>query len=119
MSAGKYDFSVEAGASFSRAFRCKDAGGAPIDITGASISMMARTSYDAASPTLSLSTSGGQIVLTDPDAGEFTVTISAEATTALGYTRETKLVYDIERTMSDVTARLLQGALKITPEVTR
>ena len=119
MTAANYNFTVDAGSKFSRIFRCKDSAGVAIDITGASIAMMARTSYSSVDAVLSLSTADGTITLSNPTNGEFTITIAAATTTALGYTLPTKLVYDIERTLSGVVIRLLYGTVTITPEATR
>jgi hypothetical protein len=77
----------------------------PVDLTTASIVFTARADIDDATPTLSLSTTGGDIVI-DPDQvgagkGKLTVTIPAADTVAIA--RNTTLLCDLEVTDGGVT----------------
>lgn len=88
----------------------------PVDITGCSARMQVRSVVDDATVLLELSTANGGIALGGA-AGTITLQLSAAATTALTWVRG---VYDLEITLSDASVRrLLEGSVKVKPEVTR
>ena len=70
-----YDFTtyVDRGTEFH--LRVVDDAGAPIDISGASIAMQVRATHSRAAPVADLSTSGGQISITDAANGQFVISV--------------------------------------------
>lgn len=88
--------------------------GAPVDLTGASIAMHVRLFPKAAETELELSTAGGEIVITDADAGEFS--IPARVVTL----PEGTLHYDIELTLASGEVKTwIAGTWPIVSDVTR
>ena len=88
----------------------------PVNLTGYSARMMLRTSYSAGSPTLSLTSPSGGLVIT-PLTGTVTVTMTAAQTAALA---AGDYVYDLEVVSGggEVT-RILDGIARVTPEATK
>ena len=116
MSAGKHDFIIEQGATFSKVLTWKDSTGTPINLTGYSARMQVRSSVEAASTIIELTTVNSRITLGGV-AGTITLNISAADTTAL--TAESG-VYDLELVSgANVVTRLLEGNVIISKEVTR
>lgn len=88
----------------------------PVDLTGCSARMQVRSAVDSATVLLELTTANGGIEL-GGSSGEITLHLSAADTAALSWARG---VYDLEVVMSDSTVRrLLEGSIKVKPEVTR
>jgi hypothetical protein len=88
----------------------------PVNLTGYTARMQLRTSYAAASSTLSLTSPSSGIVIT-PLTGTITVTITATQTAALAAGR---YVYDLEiESAGGEVTRVLDGIATVTPEVTR
>jgi hypothetical protein len=114
MSAATTNLIIDQGATWSITFTYKNTDGTPINLTGYSAALQLRTSYDAASAALSL-TSGSGIVL-GGTAGTIAVTATATQTGAL---TAGEYVYDLELTSSSVVTRLVQGRITVTPQVTR
>ena len=82
------NITVENDADFYRTFQYVMASsGAPIDITGASLEMMLRRHAEDVEALLRLGTDSGEIVLTDPANGLFTVLIRQDALERLGLGR--------------------------------
>tara|TARA_B100000902_G_scaffold155285_1_gene151710 strand:+ start:692 stop:1036 length:345 start_codon:yes stop_codon:yes gene_type:complete len=110
-----YNLTIDQGATFSKTFTYKSGGNA-VDLSTHTARMMVRSSYDASSTLVSLTSAGGDITLASN--GVIVVTISATATAALAAPNSG--VYDLEIVASDGTVtRLLQGNVSITPEVTK
>jgi hypothetical protein len=79
------NITVENDADFYRAFQYVAAtSGAPINMTGASLEMMLRRHAEDVEALLRLATDTGEIVLTDPVNGTFTVLISQDSLERLG-----------------------------------
>jgi len=114
MSAATTNLIIDQGATWSITFTYKNTDGTPINLTGYSAALQLRTSYDAASAALSL-TSGSGIVL-GGTAGTIAVTATATQTGAL---TAGEYVHDLELTSSSVVTRLVQGRITVTPQVTR
>ena len=117
MGAGRYDFTIEQGATFSRVVTWKDAAGTPINLTSYTAAMQIRETKDASS---AIATSAGispTITLTLGGAAG-TITISISATVTAAFTFETAY-YDLELTLSGVVTRLLEGIVTLDKEVTR
>ena len=116
-SGNQYDLVIQQGATFSLAITWKDSTGAAINLTGYTARMQARSTYDATTSILSLTSASGDIVLGGA-AGTITITASATITAAL--TAPFSGVFDLELVSgSGVVTRLLEGAVSISPEVTR
>ena len=94
MSAGKYNFEIEKGATFSRTFTYKDPSDVVIDLTGAVIKMQIRDNYSSETAAISIdSDTLGGIAVNDPTTGAFIITITDEQTTSIPFAQG---VYDIE-----------------------
>lgn len=111
-----YNLTIYQGASFSQNMIWQDQEQQPIDLTGYTARMMARTSVNAAEPFLTLTTENGGITLGD-DEGTIVLTLTATQTAAL---TETLGLYDLELIVpGGGVVRLLQGNLTVSKEVTR
>jgi hypothetical protein len=78
------NITVENDADFYRLFQYVMASGPPINMTGASLEMMLRRHAEDVEALLRLGTDTGEIVLTDPVNGYFTVMIRQDALERLG-----------------------------------
>jgi hypothetical protein len=88
----------------------------PVDVTGCSARMQVRSVVGSADVLLELTTANGRIELGDTD-GAITLNLSAEETAALAWRNG---VYDLEVVHADSRVRrLLEGSIKVKPEVTR
>ncbi len=103
---------VEQGATFSRTVRLKQADGTPVDLTGWSGRGQIRRTVRDETVLASFT-----VVIVDPSEGAFSIGLAA-ATTAGFDTRPA--VYDIELVDgAGGVMRVLQGAITVSPEVTR
>lgn len=88
----------------------------PVDLTGCIARMHIREFLDAPTTLLELTTENGRLVLGGVT-GKVDMIVDATATTALTWTSG---VYDLEIEFSNgEVRRLLQGAVKVSQEVTR
>lgn len=78
------NITVENDADFYRMFQYVMSSGPAIDMTGASLEMMLRRHAEDVEALLRLATDTGEIVLTDPVNGYFTVMIRQDALERLG-----------------------------------
>ena len=88
----------------------------PIDLTGCTARMQVRSEVESPAVLLELTTENGGIAIDGP-AGKLTLRISPTATAAIAWESG---VWDLEvvHPSGDVT-RLAQGAISVSPEVTR
>lgn len=115
MSAGKYDFRIEQGATFYQAVVWKDSSGAAVDLTNYTARMQVRDYSTATELLLDLS-SGSGIEIT-PLEGKVALLVSATDTAAITWTAGR---YDLEvEDSSGHVTRILQGMITVSPEVTR
>lgn len=116
MTAAQHDIAIEQGATFRLNLVWKDSNDVPVDLTGYIARMQVRGSFSDANIQLNLTTENGAIVL---GGAAGTIAVTAAAT----FTDDIKIragVYDLELQASDGTVtRLVQGKVKISPEVTR
>lgn len=116
MPAGKYDITIEQGATFSLVLSWKDSQGNPIDLTGYTAKMDVRRSYSSSDTLLSLRTNGEGIQIQELN-GKINLSASAELTEKLP---PVSAVYDLELTSpGGIVTRLLEGRVVISPEITR
>jgi hypothetical protein len=90
-----------------------DGGGLPIDITGCVIAMKFRYNCKTGTEVDELTTAGGEITLSDPTAGEFTIE-PLDINWAIG-----EYYWDIQITYTDAVVKTyIQGTLKVVQDVT-
>jgi hypothetical protein len=114
---GRLDFECFAGATFNYKLTYI-AGGVPVNLTDVDARMQVRHSYPSPDPVFSLSNGSG--IVLGGTAGTIDLRISSSASAALGVTRTTNLLYDLELENGDgEVTRLLEGSFIVYPEVTR
>ena len=116
--ARKYDLTIEQGATFKLTLIWKGEDKQPLDLTGYTAALQVREAYTSSERLISLTTApNGGITLT-PDQGRIDVVIESAVTANLPAPKNG--VYDLELTSpSGEITRLLEGKVRITPEVTR
>lgn len=115
-----YDMKCKAGTTFRKIFTFKDSNENLIDFTGYSARMQLRTSYDASTPTLELTSDNDGIVI-DGTAGTVALFISDQDTSSLAPDFiKINYVYDLELIApnEDVLSPIY-GKFTVSPEVTR
>ncbi len=112
---GSYDFTIYQGATFSRVLTWKDANNALINVTGYTGRLQIRTSPDAPSAFVNLTTENGGITLGGA-LGTITLLITASQTSLIA---EASGVYDLEMISGSVVTRLLQGNVDVSREVSK
>jgi len=122
MAAGRYNFTIEQGATFTRIFKYKDATGSAIDLSEATdLRMQIRENMGSTNPVLSGSfdlTNGFTISASEGISQENQITLLISSSTTSLYTFD-QAIYDIELVNQGTTTRLLQGKIKLSKEVTR
>ena len=114
MRAGKYNLYLEQGVSLRKAFSLVVAD-EPVDLAGFTARMQARESHDSTDALLDLTTENGGIeALTEN--GVVALVFTPEMTEGATWRRA---VYDIEIYSGDTVIRILQGSIRLSPEVTR
>lgn len=123
MSAGTYNFTIEQGATFTKVITWKDGTGAGVNLGGYTITgkIKRKTSDQTALASFTVTLSNQS---TNP--GQFTISLTDAETatlpTVVGPTAKKVLlecVYDIEADSGAQVYRLLEGVVRISPEVTR
>ena len=113
--AGKYGFMLDQGATW-RTVLAVDVDGIPLDLTGYTARMQARSTVTDAETVFSWTSTGGELLIDGP-AGTITLNIPDTVTAAYA---AGAYVYDLEIESADgTTTRLLQGPFTISAEVTR
>lgn len=116
MAAADYDILIEQGSTFILPIVWKDSNGVAINVTGYTARMQVRKTVKSTDILISATTENGRIVLGGAT-GAVTVTIPATITDDITVK---SAVYDLEMvSASGVVTRLIQGAVTISPEVTR
>jgi hypothetical protein len=114
MAAAIHDLIIDQGATWKVNLLYKDPAGDPINLTGYTAQLQLRTSYDAASASLSLANGTG-ITIT-ANTGNIAILATATQTNSLV---AGDYVYDLEITLSGEVTRLIQGRAIVRPQVTR
>lgn len=113
---GEYDLTIYVGATFTRRVVWKDSLGALVNLTGYTARMQIRASVRNPEVLVALTTENGGIAL-GAAAGTIDLLLTNTQTAAITARAG---VYDLELIDSTgVVTRLLQGAVEISPEVTR
>ena len=111
MAAGKYDFTLEQGTTFSREITVQDSGSA-MNLTGYTPRMQMRSTHDSSTIALTFTA-------TVSNAAQGKIQLSA-TDTLTSAVEEGIYVYDLEIESSGGTVtRLMEGNVTVTPEVTR
>jgi hypothetical protein len=129
MSAGKYSFVIEQGATLSFELQYKDGTNTPISLSGYSGRMQIRPTVDSSEVYLTLSSSlnpdgtglnfSGSNGAIPPASGSIGVYISSTTSSLLSFNQA---VYDLEIYSSatpPVVTRLIEGNIRLSKEVTR
>lgn len=128
--AGKHNFEVDQGATLQKVFIWRQPAvapaeeGDPVDLSGFTARMQLRTAIAATDVALELTTENGRIILGDQESatptftnGRIALDVAADDMADLA---SGTYFYDIEMVSeTDVVTRLLQGKIKVKPEVTR
>lgn len=127
MRAGTYNFTCEQGATFTRLIELEepdlvaDPTGAifvPLNIENYTARMQIRRTLESTSPMITLTTENGRLTVNPgpDDINKILIMLTDEETMTL----TTDGVYDLEIESTDgVVSRILQGAVALSPEVTR
>ena len=111
MAAGKYDFTLEQGTTFSREITVQDSGSA-MNLTGYTPRMQMRSTHDSSTIALTFTAT-----VSNASQGKISLTATDTVTSAV---EEGIYVYDLEIESSGGTVtRLMEGNVTVTPEVTR
>lgn len=117
MAAFKVPLKIDQGATFTKQVTWKTGTPAlPVDLTGCSARMQARSDVKSSTTLLDLTTANGGITLGGA-AGTVTIRLTAAQTEAITWL---SAVYDLEVVMADSSVRrLMYGSITVSPEVTR
>jgi len=113
--AGKYNMTIDQGATLSQVWTYKDSDGNLVDLTGYTSAMQVRETFASAATILDLTTENGGITLGGA-AGTITLAISAATSAAID---EGQYIYDLELVNGAVVERLVQGTFTVRAEVTQ
>lgn len=115
MTAGRYDLTIEQGATLARTITWTDSNGDAVDLTGYTAEAQGRASYEATVYAWRITSSSG--ITLGGIAGTIALLMTAATTAALSPHRG---VWDLELTAPDGTVtRLLEGAYTVRAEATR
>jgi len=111
---GQLPITIEQGANFQLTLTWTDAAGALVNLTGYTARMKVKTTYGG---TQLLSITSSDSITLGGAAGTITINVPAATTAAL--TAPAEGVYDLELVSgAGVVTRLVEGEVRITPEVT-
>ena len=112
MAAGKHNFTLEQGATFSREITVQDSG-SPMNLTGHTPRMQMRSTHDSSTIALTFTAA----IANPATNGKINLGATATATAAV---EEGIYVYDLEiESSAGTVTRILEGTITVTPEVTR
>lgn len=119
MAAGKYNFIIEQGTTFTLELQYKDSNSVPVDLTGYTGRMQIRPTIGSPTSYLTLSSSiqpdGTGITFPTPASGTINLYISAISSSQLTFDQG---VYDLEIASGSAVTRLIQGNVQLSKEVT-
>lgn len=111
----KLNLELKQGEDFYRLLTFKDENSSPINLTGYTFAGQIRASYD---DELFLSFSF-TILNQTTHTGQVEMTLAKALSSAKTINVKNKYVYDVERNSGSRTVRVLEGAITISPEVTK
>lgn len=117
MAVARHNLTVYQGADYRRALEFKDESAVLMNLTGYTFRGQVKAKYSDSSPTFSFS-----FTLRDQatEPGLVDMLLAAADTAAITMTKEADYIYDIEMVKPDGdVVRVLEGRLKLYPEVTR
>jgi hypothetical protein len=114
MAAATHNVIIDQGADWRVDVVYKDPDGVPINLSNYTAQLQLRTSYEASSASLNLTSSSG-ITIT-ANSGRLAIHATATQTNALA---AGDYVYDLEINLSGFITRLIQGRATVRPQVTR
>lgn len=110
MTAGEYDFTIEQGSTYTQSFEFETY----FPLTGASASLIAKTSEDAVSGVLDMSTANGRITIT-PTSSTISWTLAPTYTNSLTFNTA---AYHMQVTSSTNTVtRILEGIVTVSKKL--
>jgi hypothetical protein len=121
MSAGKYSFVIEQGATVDFGIQYRDSNNNPVDLTNYSGKMQIRSGYADSNPTTyatlssSLAADGTGLNFSNAISGSIGVYISAASSSAFTFG---SAYYDLEITSGSVVTRLIEGQIRLSQQVT-
>jgi hypothetical protein len=127
MSAGKYSFVIEQGATVNFEIQYRDSSNNPVDLTDYSGRMQLKSGYADSNPTtyITLSSSlandgtglnfSGSNGSTPPTSGSIGIYISAASSSAFTFSTA---YYDLEIYSGSVATRLIEGQVRLSKQVT-
>jgi len=123
MAAGIYNFTIEQGSTLVKQFTYKDTAGTVVNLDGYAVRMQIRDTIGASTFISSFTTASNEglvVMKTVSSSNSGTIQLTIKASQTKDYSFDTA-VYDIEieHTGSQTVTRLLQGTIKLSPEVTR
>jgi hypothetical protein len=126
MAAGRYSFTIEQGSTLDFNVQYLDSNSTPVDLTDYSGRMQIRPTAGSSDVIATLSSSrdtdgtglnfSGSNGLQPPTSGSIGVFISAASSSAFSFN---EAVYDLEIYSGSIVTRILEGKVKLSPEVTR
>lgn len=119
MAAATLDLEIEQGTDYIwlLTLTSPDNGGQPLNLTGCALRGQVRSHHGVDAGLLYDLAAGGGLTITAPQAGQARLSVPGEASAAWGWSAA---VYDIELVDSGGRPlRLLKGAVRVDPEVTR
>lgn len=115
MLAGPHNFTIDQGAYWRRSLKLFNPDESVYNLTGYTARMHLRRDIKAATPVVSLTTENGKISISG-STGTITLTLEASETGAIQH----DCVYDLEIvTPAGKPYRVIQGNIRLNPEVTR
>jgi len=114
MAAADYKLIIDQGSTFQLRVTWKDSNGDPVDLTPYSARLMLRTDYEAASPTISLTSSSG--ITLGGAAGTIDIEMTASQTSGLV---PCVYVYDLELVNGSTVYKLIRGDAIVRAEATK
>lgn len=114
------DLEIKQGATFRVTFAYQNPDGTPISLAGLSARMQARPSHSSDELILDLTVGSGLTL--DAAAGEVHVEVPATTTATLTQAGQLRIgVFDVELfdSVTGEVTRLVEGRIRVTPEVTR
>ena len=132
----KYDISMWQGSTFGMTVTVQDANNVAKNISSDSLRMQIRSTYDSKTAEETLTTSNGEITITDGANGTFHIELNAARTanidvdlsnmvtvqlseTSIASIPRQSYVYDLELITANSTTKILYGTVYVYGEVTR